>query len=83
MELWTGCVAGALLGTEYETKLKGTGFTDIGIEPTRTYDRGAMREMAQATEAFGAGGPEVERLIAELDGAIVSAFVRATKPRAS
>jgi len=83
MELWTGCVAGALLHSEYGTKLRSAGFTDVGIEPTRTYDRESMREMAEATEAFGEGGPEVERLIAELDGAIVSAFVRATKPRAS
>jgi arsenite methyltransferase len=83
MELWTGCVAGALLGTEYETKLRTAGFTDVGIEPTRVYDQQSVREMAQATEAFGAGGAEVERLIAELDGAIVSAFVRATKPLTS
>ncbi len=83
IELWTGCVAGALLGTEYETKLRDAGFTDVGIEPTRTYDRDAMKEMAGATEAFGDGGPEVESLIAELDGAIVSAFVRAAKPHAS
>ncbi len=80
MELWTGCVAGALLDAEYQDKLHAAGFTDVGIEPTRTYDRASLREMAEATEAFGAGGPEVERLLDEVDGAIVSAFVRATKP---
>ncbi len=83
MELWTGCIAGALLDSEYETKLRGAGFEAIGIEPTRVYDREQTREMAEATEAFGHGGAEVEQLLAELDGAIMSAFVRATKPAVS
>ncbi len=83
MELWTGCVAGALLESEYESKLRAAGFGDVGIEPTRIYDHDATREMAEATEGFNGGGPEVERLLAELDGAIMSAFVRATKPQRS
>src|SRR5215472_19113143 len=45
MELWTGCVAGALLDSEYEAKLQSAGFADVGIEPTRKYDRESMREM--------------------------------------
>jgi arsenite methyltransferase len=80
MELWTGCIAGALLDSDYESKLRAAGFKDIGIEPTRIYDRESTREMAEATEGFGGGGLDVERLLAELDGAVMSAFVRATKP---
>jgi ubiquinone/menaquinone biosynthesis C-methylase UbiE len=80
MELWTGCVAGALVESQYESKLRTAGFQHIGIEPTRIYDRESTKEMADATEAFGGGGPEVDRLLDELDGAVMSAFVRATKP---
>jgi SAM-dependent methyltransferase len=83
MDLWTGCIAGALLDTDYEAKLGAAGFKEIGIEPTRIYDRDATREMAEATEGFGGSGPEVERLLGELDGAVMSAFVRATKPHVS
>ena len=59
MELWTGCIAGALLDREYEAKLRAAGFTDVGVEPTRVY------------------GPELND---PLDGAVMSAFVRARKP---
>ena len=80
MELWTGCVAGALLDSQYESKLRAAGFKDIGIEPTRIYDRESTREMAEGTDTFGGGGPDVDRLLDELEGAVMSAFVRATKP---
>ena len=39
MELWTGCIAGALQDTEYSSKLERAGFTDISVEPWRVYDR--------------------------------------------
>jgi SAM-dependent methyltransferase len=83
MELWTGCIAGALIDTEYKAKLEAAGFTEVGIEPTRIYDREATREMAEATRVAGSGGPEVDLVLGELDGAVMSAFVRATKPHAS
>lgn len=66
MELWTGCIAGALVDEEYTSKLRAAGFTDIRIEPTRIFGRDDVREMTADLEA--------------LDGAIMSAFVRATKP---
>jgi len=75
MELWTGCVAGALVDVEYEAKLRAAGFRDIGIEPTRVYTRDDVGEMASA-----ASGPETEAALRALDGAVMSAFVRATKP---
>jgi arsenite methyltransferase len=76
MELWTGCVAGALLEQEYIDKLRAAGFTDIHVEPTRIYTREDAAEMASSLEA----GEDVAAAIATLDGAVMSAFVRATKP---
>jgi arsenite methyltransferase len=74
MELWVGCVAGALSDREYTDKLAAAGFKDIGIEITRVYD-------ADDARAFLAGeGFEDGTLIGEVDGKFVSAFVRATKP---
>jgi len=69
VELWAGCVAGALLEREYVQGLERAGFVDVGIEPTRTF--GA--EEAEAM-ACGAGCGD-----ADLEDAVMSAFVRARK----
>ena len=37
VELWIGCVAGALEEREYRDKLATAGFESIGVEPTRVY----------------------------------------------
>jgi arsenite methyltransferase len=79
MELWTGCVAGALLDSEYESKLRAAGFKDIGIEPTRIYDLNDTREMAEGA-ASCCGTAKTDATIQALDGAVMSAFVRARKP---
>jgi ubiquinone/menaquinone biosynthesis C-methylase UbiE len=77
MELWVGCVAGALGDYEYVTKLAKAGFEDIGIEPTREYT-------IEDARTFLAGeGRDVDALANELDGTFNSAFIRATKPAAS
>jgi ubiquinone/menaquinone biosynthesis C-methylase UbiE len=77
MELWIGCVAGALSDTEYTSKLRAAGFGDIDIEVTRVYG-------TEDARAFLVGeGLDVEALAKEIDGKFVSAFVRAVKPRAS
>jgi len=78
MELWTGCVAGALQGDEYESKLRAAGFQDVDIEPTRIYDRNDTSEMAAG--ASSCCGAELEQTLTALDGAVMSAFVRASKP---
>ncbi|MEO8184216.1 MAG: arsenite methyltransferase [Deltaproteobacteria bacterium] len=75
MELWTGCVAGALLESEYVAKLRAAGFTSIQIEPTRIYSKDDTAEMASTC-----CGVEVEAALEALDGAVMSAFVRAQKP---
>lgn len=70
---WAGCVAGALLEQEYQSKLAAAGFTEIDIEITRQYDLTGPDALAILPHL-----PEHER--AELNGAIVSAFIRASKP---
>jgi SAM-dependent methyltransferase len=78
--LWTGCVAGALVKHDYEAKLRAAGFTDISFETTRSYDREAVAEMAQSVPASEGGPAAVLAHLDELDGAVVSAFIRATRP---
>jgi SAM-dependent methyltransferase len=76
MELWAGCISGALEEPEYEGKLAGAGFTGIGIEPTRYY---TVRE-ARAFLVQAGFDPDV--LAPQVEGKIFSAFIRATKPGA-
>ena len=74
IELWVGCVAGALSDHEYVEKLAKAGFERIDIEPTRVYDIGDAR-------AFLSGrGINVEEFARALEGKFISAFVRASKP---
>jgi SAM-dependent methyltransferase len=76
MELWIGCVAGALEENEYRGKLARAGFTDIDVEPTRIY-------RAEDAKAFLDQGGLDATLLAKVDGRFMSAFVRAQKPRAA
>ena len=74
MELWVGCVAGALEEMEYRDQLADAGFRRIDVEPTRIYE-------ASDAEAFLVGsGLDAETFAAQIDGKFMSAFVRATKP---
>lgn len=76
MELWIGCVAGALEEQEFLSLLRDVGFEDPSIEPTRVYE-------AEDAAAFLAGtGLDAERFARAIDGKFFSGFVRATKPRA-
>ncbi|MBK1687315.1 arsenite methyltransferase [Rubrivivax gelatinosus] len=75
MELWVGCVAGALSDTDYFAKLQAAGFENAGIEVTRVY--GAE----DAKEFLATQGEALQELAREVDGKFVSGFVRATKPR--
>lgn len=74
MELWIGCVAGALHEREYEQALQGAGFEGVSIEPTRVYRADDAR--AFLVEA----GLADESLATMVDGRFMSAFVRASKP---
>lgn len=75
MELWIGCVAGALAEDDYRRKLAEAGFTRIEIEPTRVY------RADEARLALEAAGLDPSRA-GQLEGRIMSAFVRADKPLA-
>jgi arsenite methyltransferase len=72
--LWVGCVAGALDENEYRAKLRAAGFGEITIEPTRVY------RVDDAREFLSAAGVDVDAIAPQLDGKIMSAFVRAVKP---
>jgi arsenite methyltransferase len=85
MGLWTGCVAGALVDVEYADLLVRTGFEAVEIQPTQIYDRGALTRMAGDLVA-GEAVPrnlDLGETLDELDGSLMSAFVRARKPSRS
>jgi arsenite methyltransferase len=74
MELWVGCVAGALEEQEYRELLADAGFEQIDLEVTRVY------EAADAAAFLEGSGLDAAQFAREIDGKFVSAFVRATKP---
>jgi len=78
MELWAGCVAGALEEEMYRRLLAAAGFAEVGVEVTRVYaaEDLAASECCDSTEAQG-GFVD----LATAGGRLVSGFVRATKPR--
>jgi arsenite methyltransferase len=74
VELWIGCVAGALEESEYRAKLSGAGFQRVEVEPTRIY------RAEDAKEFFRGADLEIEQIAPMVDGEFMSAFVRARKP---
>ena len=77
MELWVGCIAGALEQREYEDKLRAAGFADIEVEPWRIY------QVDDARAFLAESGLDVDRVAPEVEGRFASAFVRAQKPEAT
>jgi arsenite methyltransferase len=76
LELWAGCIAGALEETEYQSKLAAAGFEGIEVEPTRIYT-------AADAKAFIAKNEDGEKVARIADGKFMSAFIRARKPSLS
>jgi SAM-dependent methyltransferase len=76
MELWTGCVAGALGEAEYADKLRAAGFVDVDVDPWRIY------QLEDARTFLAETGLDVEQVAAQVDGRVASAFIRARKPEA-
>jgi SAM-dependent methyltransferase len=74
MELWVGCIAGALAEDDYRNKLAQAGFTGIDVEVTRVYG------VEDARTFLAAEGLDADAAAKEIDGKFVSAFIRATKP---
>jgi arsenite methyltransferase len=75
--LWTGCVSGALHENEYRRLLSAAGFSDVSIEPTREYTREDVQALLDSAGLADNG------LVDQVDGKVMSAFVRATKPSVS
>src|SRR6267142_4970668 len=74
MELWVGCIAGALEEYEYRDKLYAAGFESVDIEPTRIY------QVEEAREFLQAAGFDAEKVGPQIKDKFMSAFLRATKP---
>jgi arsenite methyltransferase len=76
VELWIGCIAGALQDEDYRTKLAKAGFEAIDLEPTRIYKAEDARDFLRDRE-----GIDADAIAPAIDGKFMSAFVRARKPR--
>ena len=74
MELWIGCVAGALQEREFLDLLREVGFKKASIEPTREY------KADDAATFLSGSGLDANEFASQIDGKFMSAFVRATKP---
>jgi arsenite methyltransferase len=74
VELWIGCLSGALEESDYVAKLARAGFEDVSIEPTRVY------RVDDAREFLSGHGFDVDRLAPLVDGRFFSGFIRARKP---
>jgi len=74
MELWVGCVAGALRDDAYVAKLASAGFEAIDIEPTRVYS------LEDARQFLAGSGVDVDAVAPLVEGKFISAFIRAVKP---
>jgi len=76
MELWVGCIAGAMQETEYREKLRAAGFEGVEVEPTRIY------QVEEARDFLTAAGLDADVVGPQIEGKFMSAFIRAKKPAA-
>jgi arsenite methyltransferase len=74
MEMWVGCIAGALQDHDYIAKLAKAGFDDIDIEPTRVYN------IEDARQFLTGEGIDVAAIAPQVQNKLMSAFIRAVKP---
>jgi arsenite methyltransferase len=74
MEMWVGCIAGALHDHEYVGKLAMAGFDSIDIEPTRVYS------IEDARQFLTGEGFDVGAIAQQVENKFMSAFIRAVKP---
>jgi arsenite methyltransferase len=75
MEMWVGCIAGALHEYEYVAKLARAGFEEIDIEPTRIYS------IEDARRFLTGEGIDVDAIAPQVEKKFMSAFIRAVKPK--
>ena len=76
LEMWVGCIAGALRDDEYAAKLAQAGFESVSIEPTRVYN------IEDARSFLTGEGIDVDAIAPQVEGKFRSAFIRAVKPAA-
>jgi len=76
MELWVGCIAGALEEKEYAAKLTAAGFADVNVDVWRVYS------VEDARAFLTEGGVDVDAMAPQVEGRFASAFIRARKPEA-
>ncbi len=76
MELWIGCVAGALEESDYAERLRTAGFDEVSVEPWRVY------QVADARAFLAGSGLDVDRVAPAIEGRFASAFIRGRKPAA-
>jgi SAM-dependent methyltransferase/thioredoxin reductase len=74
VELWIGCVAGALEESDYRAKLQRAGFEAVDLEPTRIY------RAEDARGALARAGLDADAIAPAIEGRFMSAFIRARKP---
>jgi SAM-dependent methyltransferase len=74
MEMWVGCIAGALQDIDYAAKLALAGFDSIDIEPTRVYS------IEDARQFLTGEGVDVDAMAPLVENKFMSAFIRAVKP---
>jgi SAM-dependent methyltransferase len=74
MELWVGCIAGALGADEYVSKLAKAGFESVTVESWRIYD------VEDARAFLSEAGLDVDRMAPLVKDKFASAFIRAAKP---
>ena len=77
MELWVGCVAGALEEKDYVSKLIAAGFKEVELEAWRVYNVEDARSLMAET------GLDVDTLAPHVKDKFASAFIRARKPAAA
>ncbi|MGA2215758.1 MAG: arsenite methyltransferase [Bryobacteraceae bacterium] len=74
MEMWVGCIAGALHDHEYISKLADAGFDGIDIEPTRVYS------IEDARRFLTGEGIDADAIAPQVENKFMGAFIRAFKP---
>ena len=74
VELWVGCLSGALDESDYIARLQRAGFDEVSVEPTRVY------KLEDAREFLSGHGLDVDAIAPLVDGRFFSGFVRARKP---
>jgi arsenite methyltransferase len=81
MRLWTGCIAGALTEDRCAEAMRAAGFENVDIAPTTVFGRAELEGLVGALGPDDIpAGLDIRGTVAELDGVIRSAFIRATKP---